>query len=115
MTADPDISYTILEVAHAAVSVAASGNNTSSAIDLRKAREVTWYARNGSGDNVNFQVLTSPDGVTYDTESFENFYLDANGARTKRLDSSLRYAKIKVINNDTVNASIVSTGFYGKQ
>ncbi len=115
MTADVDIPYADTKTVHNAVSVPASGENTSDPVDLRRLKEAAWSVSNGLGTNVTFEVLTSVDGVAFDTIPYDSMTNLAAGAKkTKKLDAPIRFAKIKITNLDASNASVVTTKIFGK-
>lgn len=102
-------------LAHNGTSVAASSNNTSSSIDLSAYEEVIFFAINGNGTNVDFEIQLSHNNTNFDTVAFYSVNLGASTQVSRVIGNSLLYAKIKVTNNDSTNASVVTTGFYGKK
>ncbi len=100
-----------------AVTLDASGglnpSNTSDIIDVRGAKALTLTViHNLTGSNstdLDVIVYSSPDGTTFDTEPYASMNIGANKVKTIPITAGINYLKVKVQNNDTNNATKVTT------
>ena len=95
-------------------SIAAGGNTLSDAFDIRLLKSLAMTVKctfNGLATaGIGVEILTSPDGVNYDTEAWAStgleptFSAGASVQKTSNIDALPAFFKVKVTNNDGAQA-----------
>jgi len=96
------------EAVELTVSGGATPTNTSHEVRVAGAYAISIQARNGSSTDLDVEVYTSPDNVTYDDEVYASMNLGANKEKTIPVTVGPVYMKVKVVNNDNSNATTVT-------
>jgi len=108
------VSYVPATKVHDAVALTVSGGATPSAtstvIDIAGVKNMTISVINGKSTNLDIVVYCSYDGTTFDTLAYASMNVGASVNKTLAVNTGPAYIKIKIANNDAVNATITTVG-----